>query len=385
MTTGPMSGVRVVEISAWLTSPWAGAILADQGADVIKIEPPEGDLYRYSGTSFANVSAQWVAVNRNKRSVCLDLKKETHRSVLHRLVAKADVVTQNLRPGAIDRLGFGPDELRARHPRLIYGTVNGYGPVGPHAGEGAWDTMMQAMSGLAYVQADPVTKRPQMVRTIVADKFTGQTFAQAITAALFQRERTGQGCVIDLAMIDAAVWWLWPDGMTNETFLSPDAKKSNPVSDVDLVCPTSDGFLVVTAHIDRDWKRIAEYLGRSDWLTDPRLSTGQARGENLKFYAEQLRGAFTTKTTAEWMAIFKQLDMTASPVLTREQMITYPQVVANEIIGEYEHPQAGRYRAARGAAIFDGVKSSVRMPPPALGAHTIEVLSEHGIDPAELD
>src|ERR1700722_8269971 len=209
--TGPLDAVRVLDLTSMVAGPVATMILADQGADVIKVEPPNGDLMRHLSLQRNGMSAFFLSCNRNKRSLAVDLKSAGGLAILQKLVPSADVLVHNFRPGAAERIGVGEEAVRALRHDIIYVSITGYGETGPYAGQRAYDPVIQAMSGLADIQADNETGRPRMVRTIIADNTTALTAAQAITAALFARTRTGQGQHVRLAMLDAMVAFLWPE------------------------------------------------------------------------------------------------------------------------------------------------------------------------------
>jgi crotonobetainyl-CoA:carnitine CoA-transferase CaiB-like acyl-CoA transferase len=379
MAEGPLSGVRVVELCSWFTGPMAACILADQGAEVIKIEPAGGDPFRRTGTSRNGHSAFFMAANRNKRSVILDLKQPDHREALLAMIGQADVFIQNFKPGVAERLGVGADDLRSAFPRLIYASVAGYGQTGPNAREGAFDTMIQAISGLPHIQRDRASGRPQLVRTLVADKIASPIVAQAITSALYQRERTGQGCTVDFSMLDGMVWWMWPDAMMNLTFLGDGVEAGVDIAEVDLICETADGYLVATAHQQTEWEAFVELVGRPELNDDPRLATERARGRNLDHFTAVLRESFGGRTTGEWIALLRERGIPCAPVLRPDEAVTHPQVVWNKLIEEGEHPEAGRHRSVRGPVRFDGESGGIYRPAPAAGADTAEVLDEYGI------
>jgi crotonobetainyl-CoA:carnitine CoA-transferase CaiB-like acyl-CoA transferase len=280
----------------------------------------------------------------------------------------------------MDRLGLGAEALRAQFPRLIYASISGNGQTGPYSGEGAFDTMLQALSGLAAIQGDKKTGRPQMVRTLLPDKMTSPIVAQAISSALFQRERTGRGCTVDYAMLDGMAWWMWPDGMMNHSFIGDGVREGVEISEVDLVSKTADGYLVATAHQQKEWERFVELIGRPELNDDPRLATARARGSNLDVYTAVLRESFGGKTTEEWCALLRERDIPCAPILKPEEVSSYPQVVWNDLIEEVEHPEAGRHKSVRAPVRFDGHANGVLRPSPAAGADTAEVLRELGIE-----
>lgn len=379
-----LQGIRVIDLCSWFTGAMAACILGDQGADVIKVEPPGGDPFRVTGTSRNGHNAIFMAANRNKRSIILDLKKADHKEALLCLIAEADIVIQNAKPGAMQRLGLDAETLRGRFPRLIYASISGYGQTGPNSGEGAFDTMIQALCGLAVIQGDKETERPRLVKTLLPDKMTSPIVAQAISSALFHRERTGQGCTIEYAMLDGMIWWMWPDGMMNHSFVGDeDVKRGVDISEVDLICKTADGYLVATAHMQKEWERFVELVGRPELNDDPRFATPQARGKHLDAYTAVLRQSFGGRTTEEWCRLLREREIPCAPVLRPDEVAAYPQVVWNGTIEEVEHPQAGRHRAARAPVRFDGQANGVMRPSPSPGEHMEEILREFGIKLAQ--
>ncbi len=384
---GPLDGYRIVDLSAMISGPIATMILADQGADVIKIEPPgRGDLVRGIGHHRSGISPMFATSNRNKRSVVVDLKKPSGVEVIERLVATADVFVQNFRPGTVDRLGIGEPAMRAVKPDLVYVSISGVGEVGPYAGKRFYEPVIQAISGLASIQRDRATGRPQMVRTVVPDKLTGITAAQAITAALLTRERTGEGQHVRLAMLDAMVSFLWPEGMVDYTFISDDARKrpkrGSPLRD--LVFETSDGFMTVATVSDAEWAGFARVVGRPELIDDPRFGTGTARVINWDERVELMGESLCTDTTASWVSRLDAEQVPCAPILTRGDLLTDPQIAANKLIVEDEHPKVGRMRQTRPAARFDKTPPETRHPAPTLGEHTDEVLSEIGLADSEI-
>jgi crotonobetainyl-CoA:carnitine CoA-transferase CaiB-like acyl-CoA transferase len=379
MTTNPMQGVRIIELCGWFTGPMATCMLADQGADVIKVEPPGGDGYRISGTSRNGHAAMFMSANRNKRSITLDLKQAAHKQALLTLIEHADVFVQNMKPGAMARMGLDASTLREKFPRLIHVSISGYGQTGPNSAEGAFDTMLQALTGMMTIQGDNERGRPEMMRTLVVDKATSPIVAQAISAALFHRERSGEGCTLEYAMLDGMIWWMWPDAMMNHTFIGEGVRQGTDVAEVNLICETDDGYLVTTPHLQRDWEQFIELVGRPELAHDPKLETDTDRGRHLDYYTAAVRASFRGKTTGEWCSLLRARGIPCAPVLRRDQIATYPQVIWNQVIEEVEHPQAGRHRSVRSPIRFDGHAAGVMRPSPAAGADTDEVLREFGI------
>ena len=377
---GPLAGVRVVDLTAMISGPVATMMLADQGADVIKVEPPSGDLVRHMGATRGGLSATFLSANRSKRSVVLDLKTSLGLEALKRLVRSADVFVQNFRPGAAERMGIGEAALRAEREDLIYVSISGFGETGPYAHKRVYDPVIQALSGLAAIQADRDTGRPRMVRTIVPDKVTALTAAQAITAALFARERHGGGQHLKLAMLDATVAFLWPEGMTGHTFVGAEVAAARSQLAQDLIFATADGYITAGAVSDAEWAGMCRVLERPEWEQDERFRTAQDRVENV---AERLRltaEVLATRPSAYWLERLDMEGVPCAPVLSRGEVIGHEQIIANELLAEYAHPDAGRIRQPRPAARFDRTPAAVRGGAPALGADTEALLTELGFD-----
>ena len=279
---GALEGIRVLDVSQMISGPIATMILGDQGADVIKVEPPgTGDLVRGIGAARSGIAPTFATANRNKRSIVLNLRDPRGLEVLGRLVAATDVFVQNFRPGKAEQMGIGEKALRAIRPDLIYVSISGFGETGPYAHKRVYDPVVQALSGLAGIQGDRETGRPRMVRTIVPDKLTAMTAAQAITAALFARARTGCGQHVRLAMLDAMVSFLWPEGMARYTFIREEGgtgKRARAIPQVrDLVFQTKDGYITVGTVADREWQAFARVVGHPEWLDDERFRTAAGR------------------------------------------------------------------------------------------------------------
>ena len=381
---GPLAGYRIIDVTQMLSGPMATMMLADQGADVIKVEPPStGDLTRALGGGSRGMAPTFATINRNKRSVVLNLKDRRGIELLERLVAGADLFVQNFRPGVADRMGIGEAALRRIKPNLVYVSISGFGESGPYVHKRVYDPVIQALSGLASIQGDPVTGRPRMIRLIVPDKVTALTAAQAMTAALLARERTGEGQHVRLAMLDAVIAFLWPEGMARHTFIGsapvvvrPDAR--------DLVFETADGYITVGAVSDTEWAGLTRALGHPEWLDDPRFQTPAGRVKHADARLELTAEVLKTRTSAEWLARLEAEDVPCAPVLSREEVIADAQVAANELIVESDHPQAGRMRQPRPAARFEQTPAEIRSPAPLLGEHTDAVLTELGISPEQL-
>jgi crotonobetainyl-CoA:carnitine CoA-transferase CaiB-like acyl-CoA transferase len=380
---GALDGYRIIDVTQVISGPLATRILGDQGADVIKVEPPVGDILRHMGGK-GGLAPTFTTTNRSKRAIVLDLKNEHAIETLKRLVATADVFIQNNRPGAAERMGIGEAALRAVNPKLIYVSISGFGEEGPYSHKRVYDPLIQGMSTLAEIQGGP-GNRPSLVRVIVPDKVTALTASQNITAALLARERTGKGQHVRLSMLDAVLAFVWPEGMAYHTFVSPDLKKPKQVARRDLVYETSDGYVVVSTVAHREFQGFCRAAGRNDLLEDPRFTTTAGLVAHAKERLDLMAEIILERTTDHWLEVLDAEDVPCAPVLTRDVVHEHPQVIANGIIVEDEHPVVGLVRQARPAERMDGTPSEISRPAPTLGQHTDEVLAELGLSATEID
>ena len=383
--SGPFEGVKIVDLTTMLSGPWATSILGDQGADVIKVEVPgKGDHVRSLGNQRGGMSSMFLNINRNKRSVTLDLKKPEGRDLLLRIAETADVFVQNFRPGVVERLGVGYEDVAGVNPNIVYMSLSGFGEKGPWVHKPVYDPVIQALSGLTTIQAGSDEERPRLVRTVLPDKFSAMTASQAIGAALFRRERTGRGQHVRLSMLDAILQFLWASDYGAQTY--PDAEVSNQAaaSFIDLIYETKDGYMTVAVMSDREWHGLCKALEREEWLEDERFATPSARDEHVDERLELTQQVLLERTTDEWMRILEACGVPCAPALTRNGVVEHPQVVASEVLVETEHPAAGRLRQTRNAARFQGSPAIHRAGAPQLGEHCTEVLSALGLSEAEI-
>jgi len=382
---GPLAGYRILDLTNVVSGPLGTMLLADQGAEVIKVEPPAGDHTRLVSNRRGGFSASFLNNNRNKRSIALDLKRPEGLEVLLALAATADAFVQNFRPGVIERLGLGEDAVRAVRPDIVYVSISGFGAEGPYASKPVYDPLVQALSGLATVQAGSDDARPRLVRTILPDKLTGISAAQAITAALLARERTGEGQHVRLSMLDSVVAFLWHSDMSSQTFVGDERPQAEAQSFIDLIYETEDGYTSVAVQSDRQWRNLCHALGHPEWLDDERFLTPALRQQNIDDRLALTQSVLATGTTEHWLRVLEAADVPCVPVLRRSEMIHHPQVLANGIVVETDHEQAGRLRQARPAATFSRTPVDRFAGAPALGQHNREVLAEAGFDEAEIE
>ncbi|WP_420968807.1 CaiB/BaiF CoA transferase family protein [Bradyrhizobium sp. B120] len=384
---GPLAGVRVLDLTGVVSGPFATMFLADQGADVLKVEPIGGDITRRSRANVdktGEFSALFISSNRGKRSLSIDMKTDAGRDVLGKLVLQSDVLVQNFRPGTMERLGLGPDEVRKKNPRLIYVSISGVGEDGPYAKKRVYDPIVQALSGFCDIQAQPVTNRPQMIRTIVADKTTAVYAAQAITAALYAREKSGSGQHIQVAMLDAMIAYLWPEGMMQYTVVGREQATADPNDRPDLVFQTSDGYLTCGTISDSEWQGFCKATGDPELARDERFATPASRSVNATARINKMQDYIGRHTTAEWLARLDAADVPCAPILRRGEIIANEQVVARGLIAELEQPGVGTVRQPKPAARFEVDAAAIGGPAPRIGQHTKQVLSDLGYGDAAI-
>ena len=382
---GPLAGIRVVDLTAMVSGPLATCVLADQGADVIKVEPPgTGDLIRHIGTSRGGLSAIFTTLNRNKRSIALDLSDARGRELLDRLVAGADVFVQNFRPGVAERMGLGAQRLRGLREGLVYVSISGFGESGPYAQRRVYDIVIQALSGMADSQADPHSGEPELVRNIVADKATAWVAAQAITAALLARERGAGGQHVRLSMLDATIAFLWPDVMQGVTYLGEGATAPASLHGFLSVRRTADGFMTIFAIADREFEGLCRALGRPELASDERFRDTAGRMRHADALAAILDEVTAQRSSAELSARLSAEDVPHAPVNRVAAIHEDPQVIENALLVEMLHPTAGRVRTPRPVARFERTEASLRRPAPRLGEHGDELCRELGLDAARI-
>jgi crotonobetainyl-CoA:carnitine CoA-transferase CaiB-like acyl-CoA transferase len=372
--SAPLAGIRIIDLTSNMSGPLATMMLADQGADVVKVEPPTGDAIRTIGTGHAGMSAYFANNNRGKRSITVDLSTDAGRNVVRRLTADADVFVQNFRPGVIERLGLDPESLLASNARLIYASISGFGTTGPLAGVPAYDHVVQALSGFAAIQSAG-TSEPSMVRHGVIDKATAYTLAQAVTAALLQREGTGRGTRIDVSMLDVAITFLWPDGMMDHTVDEP-SNVLPPTSRSFRVTPTADGQVVLVTLTGAQWAGLTAAL-----LDDDGTEAMSDTAERMKGGAEvmrRVRAVIASMTTEDVVARLRAADVPVAPVLQLDEVARDPQVIASGVVRAFHHDVLGKVHQPRPAPVFDGAAIDPSSMAPRLGQHTDEVLQEAG-------
>ena len=376
---GALEGIRIIDLTTIYSGPICTSILGDQGADVIKVESPEGDWIRSIPNIARNgVNGAFAMMNRNKRSVMIDLSTDEGKDLLRSLIKDADVLVENYRPGVMDRLGFGYDVLEALNPKLVYASINGVGAVGPYANRRIYDAIIQAISGMGALQANPKESRPILVNTLICDKLTSWAAAQAITAALVARGRTGSGQKVDVAMLDTALFFLWSDSLLNYTFVGDDVPYSEPLSHEVFIRQTKDGYICTMPVQLDEWLGIFKSLDLPNLMEDPAFHT--AEGIDNEKLSARLSEAILTFETDELAARMEANQVPFAKINAREDVISDPQVQAMESLWEFDHMWAGPMRQARPPARFSATPSEIFRDSPEHGQHTAEVLEEIGLD-----
>lgn len=379
---GPLAGIRVIDLSTIVSGPLCGQVFGDLGADVIKVETRAGDSARYmGGERRASMTGFFAQVNRNKRSVALDLKKEGGAAAFRRLAKEADVLLENFRPGVMERLGLGYERLREDNAKLIYAAISGFGPGGPYDKQPAYDMVVQALSGFAKVIGSD--ENPRLISNLVADKTSGLTAAYAVLAALFERERTGMGQRVDIPMLDAFASFLHLDVIGAGAFGAP--PQDSRLGDLLFrAWETADGHVVSLAIEDHQFEGLCRVLGREDAIGDERFATLMARFQNAGELIEFLEAELCKHSTAELVRRALEHEIPLAPVHGLMEFLADPQVQDSKIVFELEHPEAGPIPMMRSAPRFSRTPSDVRRGPPMLGEHTAEVLREVGLSDEEI-
>ncbi|MCB1691804.1 MAG: CoA transferase [Pseudomonadales bacterium] len=380
----PLEGVTILEFSTMVTASFAAMMMGEQGADVIKVEPIEmGDPLRYIGTGKGGISALFANCNRGKRSIRVNLKCSEGVDIIRHLASTTDVVIHNFRPGVMEGLGLGSDTLRSLNPKLIYMAISGFGKQGPLGGAPAYDPVIQAHAGFTASQG---RGEPVFVRNLMCDKITAYTACQAVTAALYQREKSGTGQHIDLSMLDAGLFFLFPDAFMNHTLLDEDVSIRPLLADLlyDLT-PTADGAITMSAGTEKQQMGVLRAIGREDLRDDERFATDEAFAANVETYRSILKDGFARMSTAEALRALADNDVPAARCHDHEEVLSQAQFESNESLLTRRHPLMGEMRVMRSPPRFEGELAEPGHHSPAHGEHTREVLEAFGFDAPTID
>jgi crotonobetainyl-CoA:carnitine CoA-transferase CaiB-like acyl-CoA transferase len=368
-----------------VSGPVAAMMLGDQGADVIKVEPIHGEQLRHLGETHNGLNPGFYSCNRNKRSLAVDLKTELGKQILWDLIKDADVLLQNFRPGAMKRMGFPEEEVRKVNRGIVFVSISGFGEKGPYAHKRVYDPIVQALSCATDIQADRKTQRPNMFRIILADKVSALTAAQAVSSALFHRERHGEGQHIKISMLEATIAFLWPEGMGGLVFADQEMDIKRTYSSIDLIYETQDGYMTISIISDKEWQAVCSALDREDLIDDERFSTALARRKNAELRREVIAAEVSKRATGELLEKLDAADVPCAPLLDRKDLLDHPQIVESGTILREIQEGFGEVRQARPAARFGETPASVRTPAPQLGEHTVIVLQSLGYDQKRCD
>jgi crotonobetainyl-CoA:carnitine CoA-transferase CaiB-like acyl-CoA transferase len=395
--TGPLSGIRILDLTSVVNGAYGTQILADQGADVIKLEDPGGnrgnggDIMRWAGhvpdDAPRDLGPVFLAINRNKRSMVLDLKKESCRKLVRKLIASCDVFASSVRYEGLKRLGFAYEDVAAIKPDIIYAHAAGYGSDGPYAGEPAYDDLIQSASGLADVlprtDGDPT---PRILPTLVADKVSGLFLAQAVTAALLHRARTGEGQFVEVPMFECLTSFLLVEHMFGHTFEPPTGQwgYTRVVNPNRKPFKTKDGYIGLLPYTDKQWDQFFEAAGFGDTIAkDPRFSDYFVRMKHINELYGLVAEAALTKTTQEWLDVLKPMSIPVVKTNRLDDLESDPHLEAVGLFERYDHPQLGGYKQLRPPVKFSRTPANIRRHPPRLGEHTQEILAEFGVEAGE--
>jgi crotonobetainyl-CoA:carnitine CoA-transferase CaiB-like acyl-CoA transferase len=378
---------RVLDLTRFLAGPYCTMVLAELGADVIKVERfPEGDDSRRLAPKVKGESYPFAMPNRSKRSLAVDLKSEAGRDLFLQLARDADLVVENFRPGVVQRLGIDYEAVRAVREDILYCSISGFGQTGPYRDRPGFDIMAQGVTGFMRMTGQP-GGRPAKVGIAINDIAAGVTGVYSILAAQMVRQRSGQGQHIDISLVDAGLaWTVWESGAYFGDGEVPEAtgtrhRRSAPYQ----AYRTADGYVTIGANNQRLWERLVAVLDKPEWLEDPRFNTHGARLEHVDELEREIEAVTTTRTTDDWILTLEQAGVPGGPVLTYDEALADPHVLARGMVAEVEHPIIGPMRTLGTPAKFSGMDYSVRGPAPWLGQHTTEVMREAGLDDDEIE
>ncbi len=384
---GPLSGIKILELTSVVLGPWACQILADMGAEVIKVEPPHGDSNRSLGASRnAGMAALYLTCNRNKRDIVLDLKQPSARDALLKIAKDVDVVIHNNRPQVMTKLGLTYEDFKQVNEKIIYCGSYGYGKDGPYGAKGALDDSIQSAAGVAAL-TEMVLGEPRYLPTVVADKTTAMAVVYAVSAALFARERSGQGQEIEVPMYEHMVYFVMAEHLWGMTFEPPIGTPGYErlMSHHRKPYKTKDGYIAILPYMNKHWEIFCRKVGREDLLTDPRFTTLANRVKNIDDTYQETGKIMATKTTGEWIDLFGDTSVPTIVMNTLESLKDDPHLNAVGFWQDMDHPTEGPIRMTRFPVNFSETPADVRRHAPILGEHSAEILREAGLSQQEID
>ena len=379
--SGPLQGVRVIELAHVMAGPVAGLMLADMGAEVIKVERPTGDDTRHSAPFIGDQAASYMMMNRNKRGIVLNLKDPDQVAALRQMIKTADVVLENYRKGTMEKLGLGYDDLKEDNPGLIYGSISGFGRTGPYADRAGFDLIAQGMSGLMAVTGEGPGRPPCKVGPPVSDITAGILLAMGVCAALAHRRETGQGQIVETSLFEAAITHTyWQSAIAFATGQDPEPMGSaHPLNAPYQAIQTADGYINIGAANQGNWLRLIRLIGAEHLGEDPRFAVNTERMANRRELESELNAIFTSKTSAEWLTLLEEGGFPAGPVLSIREMQADPQTIARDMVPVVDHPELGMVQTIGLPVKFSETPGGIRQAAPTLGQETDKILSEYGL------
>ena len=381
---GPLEGIKIIDISTIVSGPLAASMLGDQGAEVIKIEPPfRGENARVMGPIKEGSGALFAVVNRSKRSLAMDLKQEESKKIIYKLIETADVIIDNFRPGALERLGLDYDSIKKFNPRIIQMSITGYGETGPYSKRRVYDPLIQATAGVCDAQS--IEGQPKYMKTLMCDKITSLTAAQAMTAALYKREKTNKGQRVTLSMLDTALYFMWSDSMYNYSWHGDDWAPMPNIADFYEPVKTKDGYIALVAINDNEFAGVLKAIGKEDLLEDERFSTTENRLMNVMEMQEILLNAYLDFTSDELVKKMEENDVPAAKINKREEIFSDPQVINNKTVINTKKDGEDLLKGPKPPANFLDNNCDEPSFMPALGEHSSEILKEYGFSNDEIN
>lgn len=374
--SGPLSGITILDLTSVISGPMATAVLADQGARVIKIENPRGDSMRMGGAVHKGVSSLFNALNRNKEAIVLDLQTPEGVTALKTLAEQADILVQNYRPGVMDRLGIGYADLKQVNPSLVYGSISGVGAHGPYADRRVYDPVIQAFAGYTHAQA--VDGEPNLIKMMVCDKITALTAAQALSAAYIDRLKTGVGQHVEISMLEACLYFIWPDRFFAESFVEPPEFPGIDITTMYRTLATQDGHITLICVQLDEFQGLTRALNRTDWLEDPRFADLPSMYMNFSALVDDIAQEVKKWATADLSQRLVTEDVPHGIVLSEADILKDPQVNAADVIETIEHPEAGQMRIVGRNARFSEHSPEPARAAKSLGADNLSILESFG-------